>query len=383
VTGRPRKRIVVLGLSLSSSWGNGHATTYRALLTAMASRGHRILFLERDQPWYAEHRDLKVPDFCRLGFYSSTAELSRWRREIASADLVIVGSYVPDGVAVAQLVHDYATGVTAFYDIDTPVTLAKLRAQDHEYLTPTLIPKFDLYLSFTGGPALQRLERRYHAVRARTLYCSVDPHLYHPVTTQRRWALGYLGTYSADRQSKLEKLLFEPARRLPHRYFVVAGAQYPSDIDWPANVEHIDHLPPARHAWFYSSLEWALNLTREDMVALGFSPSVRIFEAAACGTPIISDPWRGLDEILRPNKEVAVADDTEGVLGLLSRRQQYRETVGWAARRRVLAAHTAMHRAEQLERYVLEIGQEGTRWSGESRQIRGAPRMATAGAVRM
>ena len=150
-------KLVVLGLSLSSSWGNGHATTFRALLRAFAERGHDILFLERDVPWYAAHRDLPDPEFCRLDYYADLAGLERWQGEIAGADAVIVGSYVPDGVAVAKLVQGWAEGTTAFYDIDTPVTLAKLERGDFEYLSPEVIPGFDVYLSFTGGPTLERI----------------------------------------------------------------------------------------------------------------------------------------------------------------------------------------------------------------------------------
>jgi spore maturation protein CgeB len=133
-------RLVVLGLSLSSSWGNGHATTYRALLKAFAERGHDILFLERDVPWYRAHRDLAHPDYCRLAFYRSLAELKKRARSVAEADAVIVGSYVPDGVAVGRWAQRTARSVVAFYDIDTPVTLAKLERGDHEYLSPDLIP---------------------------------------------------------------------------------------------------------------------------------------------------------------------------------------------------------------------------------------------------
>lgn len=357
------RRIVVLGLSLSSSWGNGHATTYRALLKALAERGHQILFLERDRRWYAAHRDVKRPRYCTLAFYKRASELARWRDEIAGADLVIIGSYVPDGVAVARFVQEHSTGVTAFYDIDTPVTLAKLRQGDHEYLAPSLIPKFDLYLSFTGGPTLDLLESRYGAASARPLYCSVDPALYRPTKARRRWDIGYLGTYSRDRQPKLEKLLFEPARRSPHRRFVVAGAQYPKGIEWPTNVDHIDHLPPSRHARFYSSIGWALNLTRDDMVALGYSPSVRIFEAAACATPILSDFWRGLDQMLWPEKEVAIVDGPEAVIQLLAMPEEKRAAIGRAARRRVLAAHTAAHRAATLDAYLDQLAQRRSRTS--------------------
>jgi spore maturation protein CgeB len=353
------RRIVVLGLSLSSSWGNGHASTYRALLKALAERGYQILFLERDRRWYAAHRDVKRPRYCTLAFYKRVAELAGWRDEIANADLVVIGSYVPDGVAVARFVQEHATGITAFYDIDTPVTLAKLRQNDHEYLAPSLIPNFDLYLSFTGGPTLDLIESRYGAASARPLYCSVDPALYRPTKARRRWDIGYLGTYSRDRQPKLEKLLFEPARRSPDRRFVVAGAQYPKNVDWPANVDHIDHLPPSRHARFYSSMGWALNLTRDDMVALGYSPSVRIFEAAACATPMVSDSWRGLDQMLQPQKEIAIADDPETVMQLLAMPEEKRAAIGRAARRRVLAAHTAAHRAATLDEYLDQLERRG------------------------
>ena len=146
-------KLVVLGLSLSSAWGNGHATTFRALLKAFARRGHEILFLERDVPWYAGHRDLTDPDWCELAFYDDLPGLDAWRARIADADAVIVGSYVPEGVEVARRVQGWARGVTAFYDIDTPVTLAKLERGDFEYLSPEVIPGFDLYLSFTGVSA--------------------------------------------------------------------------------------------------------------------------------------------------------------------------------------------------------------------------------------
>lgn len=350
---RPRLRFVFFGLSLSSSWGNGHATTYRALLRALAGRGHEILFLERDQPWYAEHRDMARPDFCKLALYGGIAELEGWRDDIAAADAVVVGSYVPEGVAVADFVQQEATGVTAFYDIDTPVTLAKLAAGDHAYLTPDAIPGFDLYLSFTGGPTLRRLERQLGARSAHALYCSVDPRLYGPTGAARRWDLGYLGTYSSDRQPVLDRLLLEPARRAPHLRFVVAGPLYPVDIDWPANVERIEHLPPGEHAEFYSSLAWTLNVTRADMVAAGHSPSVRLFEAAACAAPIISDPWNGLDALFRPNREIVIAETAAQVLATLALPEQRRAGIGAAARRRVLAEHTAAHRARDLERLVL------------------------------
>jgi spore maturation protein CgeB len=231
---------VILGLSITSSWGNGHATTYRGLVRELAARGHRVTFLERDQPWYAENRDLPQPPGCHTELYGSLQELKdRYTATVQQATVVIVGSYVPEGVAVGEWVTRTARGLTAFYDIDTPVTLAKLARGDYEYLAPELIPRYQLYLSFTGGPALAQLERHYDAPRARSLYCAIDPEQYYPEPTAVQWDLGYLGTYSADRQPPLEKLMLEAARRWPAGRMVVAGPLYPKEILWPPNVSRI------------------------------------------------------------------------------------------------------------------------------------------------
>ena len=347
-------KLVVLGLSLSSSWGNGHATTFRALLKALAKRrGHDILFLERDVPWYRNNRDIAEPDYCRLEFYGSIEELDHWRSEIRNADAVIVGSYVPDGVEVARFVQHTARGVTAFYDIDTPVTLGKLERGDFEYLSPDVIPAHDLYLSFTGGPTLTRLEREFGSPMTRALYCSVDPQVYPVLNVPKKWDLTYLGTYSDDRQPTLEKLLIEPARKLPHLKFCVAGPQYPEHINWPTNVERIEHLPPADHADFYAASRFTLNVTRADMIAAGWSPSVRLFEAASCATPVISDVWDGLDSLFEPNREIILARNTDDVVARLTDASDA-EQIGHAARERILSGHTADHRAFELERAIEE-----------------------------
>jgi spore maturation protein CgeB len=350
-------KLVVLGLSLSSSWGNGHATTYRALLRAFAARGHQVLFLERDLPWYAAHRDLKDPQFCRLAFYGDVAELGRaWRGAVSEADAVIVGSYVPDGVAVGRWAQATARGVTAFYDIDTPVTLGKLARGDHEYVSPAIIPGYSLYLSFTGGPTLEVLERRYGARTARALYCSVDAEAYRPLDRPARWDLSYLGTYSPDRQPALQRLLVEAAQRAPDLKFCVAGPQYPASLDWPVNVERLEHVCPGEHPAFYASSRFTLNVTRSDMIAAGWSPSVRLFEAGACGVPIISDSWDGLDTLLSPDRDILLADDAQDVLRALRRTSDaQRAALGAAGRRRILKAHTAEHRAEELEGLLLAV----------------------------
>jgi spore maturation protein CgeB len=356
-------RIVVLGLSITSSWGNGHATNFRALLAALDGRGHDVLFLERDVPWYAEHRDLPHPPYGRTALYGSLDQLrDEHAGAVREADLVVVGSYVPQGVEVGRWVQETARGVTAFYDIDTPVTLAALGRGECEYLVPELVPGYDLYLSFTGGPTLTYLEQTLGSPRARAFHCLVDPDAYAPAEGDRRWTLGYLGTWSADRQPVLDELLVSPAGRLPDDAFVVAGPQYPAEIAWPSNVERIEHLPPAEHAAFYNAQRMTLNVTRADMVRAGWSPSVRLFEAAACGVPVVSDWWEGLDAFFTPGSEILIARSAAEVVEHLgSVDGERRAQIGAAARARVLAEHTAEHRADELEEHVAQVRTAGAR----------------------
>jgi spore maturation protein CgeB len=289
--------------------------------------------------------------------YRDLVELKqRFTGEVEDADLVIVGSYVPEGAEVGEWVTHTARGLTAFYDIDTPVTLAKLARGEEEYLTAALIPQYNLYLSFTGGPTLERLEQDYGAQMARPLYCSVDPALYHPEPEEISWDLGYMGTYSDDRQPALNRLLLEPAQRWMEGRFAVVGPQYPAGIRWPRNVRRIEHLPPARHRRFYNAQRYTLNLTRADMVAAGFSPSVRLFEAAACGTPIVSDYWEGIQTLFDPGREILIATSAADVLGAVrDLPESDRLALGTQARARVLSEHTAAHRAAELEGYALEV----------------------------
>jgi spore maturation protein CgeB len=347
-------KIVILGLSITSSWGNGHATTYRALVKALSRRGHSVVFVERDTSWYRDHRDLENPDYCRVSLYRSLPELAHQHTDLVrEADLVILGSYVPDGIAIGEWLTTQATGIKAFYDIDTPVTLAGLEAGEVNYISPGLIPRFDLYLSFSGGPTLGILEDLYGSPLARALYCSADLSAV-PVAAPR-WSLGYLGTYSEDRQPLLERLLLAPARQLQDHAFVAAGPKYPDEIDWPENVDRISHLPPHRHAEFYGAQRYTLNVTRADMKALGFSPSVRLFEAAACGTPLISDDWPGIETIFKPGSEILIAAGPRDVVQIVMQLPEDRRlAIAANARTRLLKEHTPAHRARQLEAYYHE-----------------------------
>ena len=351
-----RLDIVILGLSITSSWGNGHATTFRGLVRHLMELGHRVHFLERNVSWYAENRDMPSPPWGETILYDSLEELEEMHGHLLrEADAVVIGSYVPDGIAVGEWVLDHAAGIVAFYDIDTPVTLAQVEAGMCDYLNESLISRYHLYLSFTGGPVLNLLEHRYGTPAARPLYCSVDPDAYYPEEAEERWLLGYMGTYSTDRQPVVDRLLLEPAEVLRTNRFVVAGPQYPDSMRWPDNVDRIQHIPPDEHRMFYNRQRFTLNVTRADMVRMGYAPSVRLFEAAACGVPIISDAWEGLDEFFEPGAEILIAhhgDEVVRYLRTLSP-EEGRE-IGLRARQRALRHHTSRHRAEELVSYLIE-----------------------------
>lgn len=348
--------ITIIGLSITSSWGNGHATTYRSLVKGLKQRGHDVVFLERNVPWYSSNRDLPDPDFCRVILYDSVTQIKEELSEfIENADVVITGSYVPEGIHVGGIVQERASGIKAFYDIDTPVTLAAMRKGTCEYLAPHLIPGYDLYLSFTAGRCLNIFEHEFGSPAARALYCSVDPDLYFPLDMEKEWDLGYLGTYSEDRQFALNKLLIDTAHKWKKGKFVVAGPQFPKTIIWPENVERIEHLAPASHIKFYNAQKYTLNVTRKDMIRMGFSPSVRLFEAAACGVPIISDYWEGIETIFTPEKEILISvssDDTMNYLRKISERE--RRKIGENARKIILQKHTGSRRAAELEQFIYE-----------------------------
>jgi spore maturation protein CgeB len=350
-------KIVICGLSITSSWGNGHATTFRALARALHARGHEIVFFERDVEWYSSNRDLANPAFCRVELYDDWKKVLRpLRTELKNADVAMVGSYFPDGIQAIHEMLDSNARVKTFYDIDTPITVAKLQSgSETEYILRSQIPGLDVYFSFTGGPMLRQIEQDFGASRAVPLYCSFDPERYHRYPTAKRFAcdLSYMGTYAPDRQPKLEELLSEPARRLKTCDFLVAGPQYPRTVHWPQNVRRIMHLNPRWHPHFYSSSRITLNVTRRDMVQAGYSPSVRLFEAAACGAPIASDNWPGLDTFFTPGKEILLpsrSDDMVRYLCDLSN-EQLRE-IGQAAQARVLNEHTSEIRAKEFESAV-------------------------------
>jgi spore maturation protein CgeB len=351
--------IVIFGLSLTSSWGNGHATTYRGLIRELNNMGHHITFFERDVYWYAENRDMPVPPFCKTILYKELNEIKNYLPIIKAADLIIIGSYVPDGIELANFIFSNYEGITAFYDIDTPVTLSNVEKGTCEYLEAKQISRYDLYLSFTGGPTLQKLQDVYGSPMAKPLYCSVDPELYYPEKIKKEWDLGYMGTYSSDRQVILEKLMLNAAILYNKGKFIVCGPQFPKDIKWPKNVEREIHLSPREHREFYNKQRFTLNITRADMVKAGYSPSVRLFEASACGIPIISDYWLGLETFFTPGREILISNSPEETIYYLKEFPQEKiAEIADAAMKKVLNGHTSKHRALQLLEYFSLISHE-------------------------
>ena len=344
-------KITIFGLTISSSWGNGHATPYRAILRALARQGHRVTFYEKDVEYYALRRDFQSCDYCDLVFYRDWSEIRRRAlAEAAASDVVITASFCPEGARINDEVLSLSGPLRVFYDLDTPVTLAKLRQEDLDYLCAAHIPEFDLVLSWTGGLALMELELVWHAALARPLFGCVDPDVYQRVSAQPEFqsALSYMGTYAADRQEKLDTLFLECARRRPDLQFLLAGTFYPWQWQWPANVRRFDHVPPTAHPALYSSSRLTLNLTRAEMAASGYCPSGRFFEAAACQTPIVSDWFDGLDLFFQPDEEIVIATRAEDVLRALAMDDGELGRMSARARQRTLDEHTGEHRARQM-----------------------------------
>lgn len=345
-------KLVVFGLSVSSSWGNGHATLWRGLIRALARLGHTVVFYERDVPYYADHRDLPELPEGVLRLYSDWNEvLATARRDLSDADIAMVTSYCADGIDAADLMLESSVDLRVFYDLDTPITLERLRQGEVvPYLPASGLADFDLVLSYTGGPALEELSQRLGARRVVPLYGSVDPLVHYPVAPAEgyRADLSYLGTYAEDRQGALLRLLIEPARQRAQRKFLIGGAQYPAGFPWADNIYFVRHLPPAEHPSFYCSSRLTLNVTRAPMAEMGYCPSGRLFEAAACGAVVLSDSWPGLEDFFEPGSEILVASSTHDVLAALEIGDEQLRQIGRAARDRVLTDHTSDRRALQL-----------------------------------
>lgn len=364
-------KIVIFGLTISSSWGNGHATLWRGLCKAFAERGHQVIFYEKDVPYYSANRDFfSLPVSGVLHLYSSFDEVMHSARaELQNADLAMTTSYCPDGTRASDLILNSKALVKAFYDLDTPVTLDRLGNGDHvDYLPANGLGDFDLVLSYTGGRALVELQNRLGARRVAPLYGSADPEAHFPVAAvdEYRADLSYLGTYAEDRQAKLETLFVEPARQSPDRKFLIGGAQYPQSFPWTANIFFVKHMPPAFHPAFFCSSRATLNITRRAMAEYGYCPSGRLFEAAACGAPILTDQWDGLDTFFRPEQELLIVNNAEDVMHALERSDEELQRMAKAAREHTLDQHTSIQRVKELESICDSLSESWPRFQAAS-----------------
>lgn len=350
---QPRLKIVMLGGSITASAGNGRVATYRGLLRELGARGHDVLFLERNP----EHHDLAKPSSGRIELYSDVKELKdRFTGVIRDADFIMVGSDISDGIEIGEWITHIAQGATAFYDFNALQTIANFVKGNVNYISRTLIPRYQMYLSCVGGPLLEYIEKQYGSPMVRPLYCSVDSRLYFPEQHETKWDLGYTGDYGENCQPTLNRLFVEPARRWEDGRFVVAGARYPRSLIWPKNIKRVPQLSPVKRHAFYNSQRFTLNITPPSTMAIGFSPNVRLLEAAACGTPVISEFWPGLDTFFKPDDEILISHSPDETLIYLEEISELeRRRLAYRARERVLAKHTTRHRATELENYALEV----------------------------
>jgi spore maturation protein CgeB len=349
-------RIAWFGSSLVSSYWNGAATYYRGLVRALHARGHRISFYEPDAYDRQDHRDLRDPSWAEVVVYEPEgweAVLDGARR----ADVVVKASGV--GVNDTELeagVLELGGPLAVFWDVDAPATLARLERDPGDALRG-LIPRYDLVLTYGGGdPVVQR----YEALGAREcvpVYNALDPETHHPVPSEPRWAsdLAFLGNRLPDREERVEEFLVRAALLAPNRSFLLGGAGW-EDRSLPGNVRRVGHVPTAAHNAFNCSPLAVLNVSRESMATNGFSPATRLFEAAGAGACLISDAWAGIERFLEPGEEVIVAQDGEGVAGVLEELTPARAgTIGARARRRLLAEHTYAGRAVQVEALLQRV----------------------------
>jgi spore maturation protein CgeB len=352
-------KITIFGLTISSSWGNGHATPYRAIIKALHRQGHKVEFFEKDVPYYARHRDLDQPVYCSLHLYPNWETVRPLALQVAGhSDVVICASFCPDGARIIDDVLGLAAPVKIFYDLDTPVTLGRLECGEVDYLRRKQIPEFDLYLSFTGGGTIDELRSVWHAKRAAPLYGCVDPEVHSRVVVPQQYCcdFSYMGTYAADRQGKLETFFIQPARRLPLETFVLAGSMYPYDWQWPVNVRRFEHVSASDHSALYSSSRLTLNITRNEMARWGYCPSGRFFEAAACGTPIVTDYFEGLGTFFDCDRELLVVNSTEDVISATELPDSELSNIARRARERILGQHTGECRSRELIAAIENIG---------------------------
>jgi spore maturation protein CgeB len=353
-------RLAFYGSSLLSSYWNGAATYYRGLLSQLAKRGHQITFYEPDAFDRQTHRDIDPPDWCSVTVYPATDDGVRAViAEAALADVVVKASGVGvyDDVLLLGLQEAARPGaIRMFCDVDAPATLAELR-EHHDHPMHRVLPELDLVITYGGGPPVINAYEGFGAGLCVPIYNALDPETHHPVPPDERFKvdLSFLGNRLPDREARVETFFLDAAARLPERSFLIGGNGWETKA-MPANVRHLGHVYTRDHNAFNASPMAVLNIARDSMASVGFSPATRVFEACGAGACLITDAWVGLELFLKDNEEVLVARDgaevAEHVRALTPERAR---EIGEAGRARILKEHTYERRGAELDRLLRDL----------------------------
>jgi spore maturation protein CgeB len=351
--------IAFYGSSLVSSYWNGAATYYRGILKALHARGHSITFYEPDAFDRQQHRDIDPPPYAKSVVYPATTDaLNGVLAEAAKADIVVKANGV--GVFDAELLagivaHAAPHALKIFWDVDAAATLDEMRG-DPSHPVRAALPDLDMVLTYGGGPPVIDAYEGFGAAQCIPVYNALDPDTHHPVPRDERFAcdLAFLGNRLPDREARVEEFFLRPAALLPEQSFLIGGNGWDSKA-MPANVRHRGHVYTAEHNAFNCTPRAVLNVARDSMANVGFSPATRVFEAAGAAACLITDAWEGIEQFLIPDQEVLVARDGQDVADhLAALTPEKAQAIGEAARTRVLAEHTYDLRGEQVDALLRE-----------------------------
>ena len=352
-------KIAFYGSSLLSSYWNGAATYYRGLLRDLAGRGYDVTFYEPDAFDRQQHKDIEPPEWARSVVYPATPEaLAGVLQEAASADIVVKASGV--GVFDTELLegiiaHSRPDATRIFWDVDAAATLDEMRA-DESHAVRKALPRLDMVLTYGGGPPVIEAYEGFGAARCIPIYNALDPTTHHPVEPDERFAsdLAFLGNRLPDREARVEEFFLKAAALLPERSFLIGGNGWETK-GMPGNVRHLGHVYTHQHNAFNCTPLAVLNVARDSMAHIGFSPATRVFEAAGAAACLITDEWKGIEQFLKPDEEVLVARDGQDVAEHMRALTPERaKGIGEAALRRILAEHTYAHRGEQVDGILRE-----------------------------
>lgn len=356
-------KIAFYGSSLLSSYWNGAATYYRGILRALAARGHDITFYEPDAYDRQAHRDIDPPEWARSVVYPATPEgVAKVLAEAGRADVVVKanGVGVFDRELLEGILRDARTdALTIYWDVDAAATLAEMRAAPDHPVRQAL-PALDLVVTYGGGPPVVRAYTGFGARCCVPIYNALDITTHHPVPPDPRFAcdLAFLANRLPDREARVEEYFLRPAAALPDKRFLIGGNGW-SDKPMPTNVTAIGHVGTASHNGFNCTPRAVLNVARDSMAEVGFSPATRVFEAAGAGACLITDAWEGIEMFLEPGSEVLVARDGRDVAEHLAGLTQERaRAIGSAALARVRREHTYELRAEVVDRVLQQVSRQ-------------------------